>query len=182
MYKNLLLNIILISKLLFAIYLLIILLSYDPYDLSWLYNTTQTKIHNFGGNNGALLADILFFTLGVVAYITPFIIMNLCWIIFYQYHNQKYINYFTISVKLIVIFIWIMSSCSLLYLFKINDIWYFASGGILGIAIIENTKQYLDLHSYILMLIFLWITGFYLYFGKPLIQFFKNLVFLIKRF
>ncbi|MDK2124508.1 DNA translocase FtsK [Parachitinimonas caeni] len=51
-----------------AIYLVLILASYNPQDPSWSHSATQAPVHNHGGALGAWLADVLLYTFGMSAW------------------------------------------------------------------------------------------------------------------
>jgi S-DNA-T family DNA segregation ATPase FtsK/SpoIIIE len=51
-----------------ALYLALILFTFDRSDPSWSHATTATQIHNAGGHAGAWLADVLLYLFGVSAY------------------------------------------------------------------------------------------------------------------
>ncbi|MDX1606102.1 MAG: DNA translocase FtsK 4TM domain-containing protein [Candidatus Competibacterales bacterium] len=54
-----------------ALYLLLALLSYSPADPAWSRTGSATELHNLGGMVGALLADLLLYFAGYVAYLFP---------------------------------------------------------------------------------------------------------------
>lgn len=74
-----LLEALLILIVLFAVWLMAALLSFNPSDPSWSQTARHEPIHNLGGMPGAWLADTLFFIFGVMAYTIPVIIVGGCW-------------------------------------------------------------------------------------------------------
>ncbi|MDX5626530.1 MULTISPECIES: DNA translocase FtsK 4TM domain-containing protein [unclassified Brenneria] len=126
-----LLEAILIVVALFAVYIGVALLSFSPSDPSWSQTAWHEPIHNLGGVAGAWLADTLFFVFGVLAYAIPPIMLCLCWSAFRQRDNQNSVDYFTFSLRLIGTLALILTSCGLAAL-NIDDLYYFASGGVLG--------------------------------------------------
>ena len=74
-----LLEALLILIVLFAVWLMAALLSFNPSDPSWSQTAWHEPIHNLGGMPGAWLADTLFFIFGVMAYTIPVIIVGGCW-------------------------------------------------------------------------------------------------------
>ncbi|HGU3802693.1 TPA: DNA translocase FtsK 4TM domain-containing protein, partial [Escherichia coli] len=66
-----LLEALLILIVLFAVWLMAALLSFNPSDPSWSQTAWHEPIHNLGGMPGAWLADTLFFIFGVMAYTIP---------------------------------------------------------------------------------------------------------------
>ncbi|MXP66293.1 hypothetical protein FD729_00650 [Pantoea sp. Nvir] len=133
--------------LLLSVYLMVSLVSFNPSDPSWLQTAWNKKISNFGGRIGAWLADTLFFIFGIIAYVIPLVIISLFWIISRQYEKQSGFDYFEIGLRLIGMLLLIFTTCGLAAL-NANDIFYFASGGVIG-----------SLVSYIIALRFSPLTG-----------------------
>ncbi|WP_154970782.1 DNA translocase FtsK [Klebsiella michiganensis] len=129
---------------LFAIWLMAALLSFNPSDPSWSQTAWHEPIHNIGGTPGAWLADTLFFIFGVMAYTIPVIIIGGCWFAWRHQENDEYIDYFAVSLRLIGALALILTSCGLAAI-NADDIWYFASGGVIG-SLLSTTLQPL-LHS-----------------------------------
>ncbi|HFE3209947.1 TPA: DNA translocase FtsK [Klebsiella quasipneumoniae subsp. similipneumoniae] len=129
---------------LFAIWLMAALLSFNPSDPSWSQTAWHEPIHNLGGAPGAWLADTLFFIFGVMAYTIPVIIIGGCWFAWRHQENDEYIDYFAVSLRLIGALALILTSCGLAAI-NADDIWYFASGGVIG-SLLSTTLQPL-LHS-----------------------------------
>lgn len=112
-----------------SLYLMTILISFDPADPSWLQITTwHGFIHNFGGIIGARFSDFLFFVFGILAYSIPFLILLYLWRIYIQ---VAHITFFTIFCELIGLLVLLFICCGLLNLI-IGDFFYFSSGGIIG--------------------------------------------------
>jgi len=110
---------------LFAIYLMVSLVSFNPSDPSWSQTAWHEPIHNLGGSVGAWLADTLLFIFGVMAYAIPPVIIGLCWITFRQRDRQDYIDYFAVGLRLIGVLALVVTTCGLAAL-NVDDIWYFA--------------------------------------------------------
>ena len=124
---------------LFAIWLMAALLSFNPSDPSWSQTAWHEPIHNIGGTPGAWLADTLFFIFGVMAYTIPVIIIGGCWFAWRHQENDEYIDYFAVSLRLIGALALILTSCGLAAI-NADDIWYFASGGVIG-SLLSTTLQ-----------------------------------------
>ncbi|HDU4941013.1 TPA: DNA translocase FtsK [Klebsiella pneumoniae subsp. ozaenae] len=149
---------------LFAIWLMAALLSFNPSDPSWSQTAWHEPIHNLGGAPGAWLADTLFFIFGVMAYTIPVIIIGGCWFAWRHQENDEYIDYFAVSLRLIGALALILTSCGLAAI-NADDIWYFASGGVIG-SLLSTTLQPL-LHSSggTIALLCLWAAGLTLFTG-----------------
>ncbi|HDE1059765.1 DNA translocase FtsK [Klebsiella quasipneumoniae] len=149
---------------LFAIWLMAALLSFNPSDPSWSQTAWHEPIHNLGGAPGAWLADTLFFIFGVMAYTIPVIIIGGCWFAWRHQENDEYIDYFAVSLRLIGALALILTSCGLAAI-NADDIWYFASGGVIG-SLLRTTLQPL-LHSSggTIALLCIWAAGLTLFTG-----------------
>ncbi|EJK1072943.1 DNA translocase FtsK [Salmonella enterica] len=149
---------------LFAVWLMAALLSFNPSDPSWSQTAWHEPIHNLGGAPGAWLADTLFFIFGVMAYTIPVIIVGGCWFAWRHQSTDDYIDYFAVSLRLIGVLALILTSCGLAAI-NADDIWYFASGGVIG-SLLSTTLQPL-LHSSggTIMLLCIWAAGLTLFTG-----------------
>ncbi|HDZ1035518.1 TPA: DNA translocase FtsK [Klebsiella pneumoniae] len=149
---------------LFAIWLMAALLSFNPSDPSWSQTAWHEPIHNLGGAPGAWLADTLFFIFGVMAYTILVIIIGGCWFAWRHQENDEYIDYFAVSLRLIGALALILTSCGLAAI-NADDIWYFASGGVIG-SLLSTTLQPL-LHSSggTIALLCIWAAGLTLFTG-----------------
>ncbi|HGP1543451.1 TPA: DNA translocase FtsK [Salmonella enterica] len=159
-----LLEALLILIALFAVWLMAALLSFNPSDPSWSQTAWHEPIHNLGGAPGAWLVDTLFFIFGVMAYTIPVIIVGGCWFAWRHQSTDDYIDYFAVSLRLIGVLALILTSCGLAAI-NADDIWYFASGGVIG-SLLSTTLQPL-LHSSggTIMLLCIWAAGLTLFTG-----------------
>ncbi|MEM6159829.1 DNA translocase FtsK 4TM domain-containing protein [Erwinia sp. P6884] len=159
-----LLEALLIVVALFAVYLMVALMSFNPSDPSWSQTAWHEPIHNLGGGVGAWLADTLFFVFGVMAYAIPPVILGLCWITFRQRHEQDYIDYFAVSLRLIGVLALVVTTCGLAAL-NADDIWYFASGGVIGSLLSNAMAPWFNGAGGTLTLLCIWAAGLTLYTG-----------------
>ncbi|EMY2573858.1 DNA translocase FtsK [Escherichia coli] len=159
-----LLEALLILIVLFAVWLMAALLSFNPSDPSWSQTAWHEPIHNLGGMPGAWLADTLFFIFGVMAYTIPVIIVGSCWFAWRHQSSDEYIDYFAVSLRIIGVLALILTSCGLAAI-NADDIWYFASGGVIG-SLLSTTLQPL-LHSSggTIALLCVWAAGLTLFTG-----------------
>ncbi|WP_227927562.1 DNA translocase FtsK [Escherichia coli] len=159
-----LLEALLILIVLFAVWLMAALLSFNPSDPSWAQTAWHEPIHNLGGMPGAWLADTLFFIFGVMAYTIPVIIVGGCWFAWRHQSSDEYIDYFAVSLRIIGVLALILTSCGLAAI-NADDIWYFASGGVIG-SLLSTTLQPL-LHSSggTIALLCVWAAGLTLFTG-----------------
>ena len=159
-----LLEALLILIVLFAVWLMAALLSFNPSDPSWSQTAWHEPIHNLGGMPGAWLADTLFFIFGVMAYTIPVIIVGGCWFAWRHQSSDEYIDYFAVSLRIIGVLALILTSCGLAAI-NADDIWYFASGGVI-VSLLSTTLQPL-LHSSggTIALLCVWAAGLTLFTG-----------------
>ncbi|EMS7070750.1 DNA translocase FtsK [Escherichia coli] len=159
-----LLEALLILIVLFAVWLMAALLGFNPSDPSWSQTAWHEPIHNLGGMPGAWLADTLFFIFGVMAYTIPVIIVGGCWFAWRHQSSDEYIDYFAVSLRIIGVLALILTSCGLAAI-NADDIWYFASGGVIG-SLLSTTLQPL-LHSSggTIALLCVWAAGLTLFTG-----------------
>ncbi len=159
-----LLEALLILVALFAIYLMVSLVSFNPSDPSWSQTAWHEPIHNLGGSVGAWLADTLLFIFGVMAYAIPPVILGLCWITFRQRDRQDYIDYFAVGLRLIGVLALVVTTCGLAAL-NVDDIWYFTSGGVIGSLVSNAMAPWFSSAGGTLTLLCVWAAGITLYTG-----------------
>ena len=115
----------------FAMYLMLVLFSFDRADPGWSQTGYQTPVRNLGGSVGAYLSDLLLNLFGLVAYTLPFVLAITGWVLFQKYHRLMQLDYLTLGLKFIgfiMLYIGITSIASM----NFDDIYYFSAGGILG--------------------------------------------------
>lgn len=127
------------SIVIIALYLMVILISFDPSDPSWLQTDWSGSIHNWGGIIGAQCSDFLFFIFGMLAYIIPICISLYMWKIYMQ---QACITIFMIILEIIGILLLLSICCGIIHHIFINDIFYFSSGGVIGYTLCDWISSY----------------------------------------
>lgn len=159
-----LLEAVLIVVTLLAAYLMAALLSFNPSDPSWSQTAWHEPIHNLGGGIGAWMADTLFFTFGVLAYAIPVIMVMLCWAAFRQRDASEHVDYFALSLRLIGTLALILTSCGLAAL-NVDDLYYFASGGVIGSLFSNAMLPWFNGVGATLTLLCIWAVGLTLFTG-----------------
>ncbi|EFE08593.1 FtsK/SpoIIIE family protein [Citrobacter youngae ATCC 29220] len=159
-----LLEALLILIALFAVWLMAALLSFNPSDPSWSQTAWHEPIHNLGGIPGAWLADTLFFIFGVMAYTIPVIIVGGCWFAWRHQASDEYVDYFAVSLRIIGVLALILTSCGLAAI-NADDIWYFASGGVIGSLLSTTLQPMLHSSGGTLTLLCIWAAGLTLFTG-----------------
>ena len=148
----------------FAVWLMAALLSFNPSDPSWSQTAWHEPIHNLCGAPGAWLADTLFFIFGVMAYTIPVIIIGGCWFAWRHRASEDYIDYFAVSLRLIGVLALILTSCGLAAI-NADDIWYFASGGVIGSLLSTALQPMLHSSGGTIALLCIWAAGLTLFTG-----------------
>lgn len=159
-----LLEALLVVVAIFAAYLMAALVSFNPSDPSWSQTAWHGPIHNWGGGVGAWMADTLFFIFGVFGYAIPPIILCLCWAAFRQRDNQDFVDYFALSLRLIGTLALIVTSCGLASV-NVDDLYYFASGGVIGSLLSTAMTPYFNNVGATLVLLCVWAAGLTLFTG-----------------
>ncbi|MBB1199924.1 DNA translocase FtsK [Enterobacteriaceae bacterium 89] len=149
---------------LFAIWLMAALLSFNPSDPSWSQTAWHEPIHNLGGMPGAWLADTLFFIFGVMAYTLPVMIVGGCWFAWRHQASDEYVDYFAVALRLIGVLAMILTMCGLAAI-NADDIWYFASGGVIGSLLSTALQPMLHSSGGTLALLCIWAAGLTLFTG-----------------
>lgn len=134
------------SIMIISLYLILILISFNPADPSWLQNNSwHGFVYNIGGVFGARISDFLFFTFGILAYIIPLAMLFYLWKF---YKKNIHISIFTMLCELLKLSMLLSICCGCLNLIIVDDFFYFSSGGIIGcvlcdwIFFCENKMQF----------------------------------------
>ncbi|MBQ0957083.1 DNA translocase FtsK 4TM domain-containing protein [Serratia symbiotica] len=160
-----LLEAVLIVIAVFAVYLMVALLSFNPSDPSWSQTAWHEPIRNFGGGIGAWMADMLLFIFGVIAYAIPPIMLVLCWVAYRQQRgSSEYIDYFALSLRLIGTLAMVFTFCGLAAL-NVDDLYYFASGGVIGSLLSNAMLPQFSGVGATLVLLCIWAAGVTLFTG-----------------
>lgn len=148
----------------FAFYLMVALISFSPSDPSWSQTAWHGPIHNLGGWLGSWFADTLFFTFGVLAYALPPIMLFFCWSAFAQRDRRDYVDLFGLSLRLIGSLVLLLTSCGLAAI-NVDDLYYFASGGVIGSLLCNTILPWFNVIGATLALLCVWASGLTLFTG-----------------
>lgn len=165
-------NYILVSGIIIiALYLIIILISFNFADPGWLQTTWHSTIYNSGGIIGARIADFMFFTFGVLAYIIPVFIFLYFWRIYMQF---VHITIFIILFELLGLLVLLFLCCGLINYLIIDDFFYSAPGGIIGCILCDWISSYNSFMCYLNLVLFMFgIFSAPLWFNRFFINFLK---------
>ena len=147
-----------------AVFVSISLISFSPVDPSWSQQQWVAEIQNEGGRVGAWTADVLFYVFGLLAYLIPFIVSILAWVLFWKPKFTLDIDYLNLSLRIIG-FLFTVFSLSGLASLNFNDFHYYPSGGLVGDIIAQSMLGFFSLLAVNLSLLTLFISGITLLFG-----------------
>jgi len=121
-----------VTTTLLSLYLLLALYSFNPMDAAWTQTAVSGISKNWMGHTGAYLADILFFSVGFLAYSLPFLLAVLGYVLFKAHHKIRGIDFFTLGLRFIGFFLTafgVLASASI----NFDDIHQaFSAGGVIG--------------------------------------------------
>lgn len=142
----------------FAIFLFLALASFNPADPSWSQTAYEGTIHNAAGSIGAWFADALLFAFGFVAYLIPFGLAALGYMMFRQPHKLLELDYLAVGLRLIGLVLTLVGSSALASL-NFNDIYSFSAGGVVGDVISTSLLPYFNVIGTTLLLLTFLCTG-----------------------
>lgn len=151
-----------------ALFVLLSLFTYQLSDPGWSHaSRSGSAIANSGGQVGAYLADALYFAFGYFAYLLPFAIVYIAWVILKDFHAVKAIDRTVLMLRSVGFVLMTAGGCGLLSLepqIKAVDSIH-SAGGIIGQAVGGGWYQMLNLHGATLLLFAMllvgitWLTG-----------------------
>ena len=142
----------------FAIFLFLALASFNPADPSWSQTGYEGTIHNAAGAIGAWFADALLFAFGFVAYLLPFGLAALGYMMFRQPHRLLELDYLAVGLRLIGLVLTLIGASALASL-NFSDIHSFSAGGIVGTVISVSLLPYFNFIGTTLLLLTFLCTG-----------------------
>jgi len=142
----------------FAVFLFLALTSFHPADPSWSQTGYQGSIHNSAGAIGAWFADALLFSLGFVAYLLPFGLAGLGYMMFRRTHKLLELDYLTVGLRLIGLVLTLVGASALASI-NFDNIYQFSAGGVIGDVISSSLLPYFNLLGTTLLLLTFLATG-----------------------
>ena len=127
------------ASLIFALYLLISLFSFNADDSAWSYSISNTVIQNHAGAVGAYIADFLLSVFGYFGYLIPFLFLMSGWRLYQTRLNQKTFDHFIFSIHLIGVLLLFVGGCGILWMHFNANTWLPSeirgAGGIIGYTV-----------------------------------------------
>lgn len=142
----------------FAIFLFLALASFNPADPSWSQTGYEGTIHNAAGAIGAWFADALLFAFGFVAYLLPFGLAALGYVMFRQPHRLLELDYLAVGLRLIGLVLTLIGASALASL-NFSNIYSFSAGGVVGDVISLSLLPYFNVIGTRLLLLTFLCTG-----------------------
>lgn len=115
-----------------AAYVLISLISYDPQDSGPFSVSNSETVHNYGGSNGAVLADVLLNIIGYLSYLIPVGLVFIGWMIYRQKEVTQEPSWVDTLIKAGGFVSALLSGCALAYMYINTHDAIFTGGGIVG--------------------------------------------------
>jgi len=160
-----------------ALYVVLVLVSYDKLDPAWSHSSSVTEVHNLGGHVGARLADILLYVFGISAYWWAVFFLFATW---WGYKRIDSVNLsdrrsFFIAACGFVILLIASSGMEALRFYSINAVLPLAPGGMLGSIISKTAVNALGFIGGTLILLMLIAIGITLFSGLSWVKLFERL-------
>ena len=144
-----------------ALLVVLSLVTYSPADPTWLHHSNfATGFTNAGGQVGAYVSDSLYFLLGYMAYLLPFGVAYVSWLILQDHRAFRNVSKLALSVRACGLILLIIGGCGLFSLLQGLDV-----GGILGRTIALGFNRALNAQGAALSLLAIclvgvtWLTG-----------------------
>jgi DNA segregation ATPase FtsK/SpoIIIE, S-DNA-T family len=145
-----------------ALFVLLSLFTYQISDPGWSHaSKSGASIANSGGQVGAYLADTLYFVFGYFAYLLPFTIVYVAWVVTKEFHSFKALNKTIIALRAIGLILMVAGGCGFLSLepqIKALDSVH-SAGGIIGQVVGGGWYQMLNMHGATLVLLAMFLVG-----------------------
>jgi len=121
-----------------SVFLFLALLTYHVSDPGWSHTKSVEHVTNMDGYVGAWLADVLFFTLGYIAYALPLMLAYISWLFFRYVSTDENVSYSLFLLRIFGFSLILAAGSSLLSLYLADYRLPEGSGGILG-AVLSGT-------------------------------------------
>jgi len=142
-----------------ALFIFLSLMSFHQADPGWTQTGLQPTIQNWMGPAGAKLADLLFFSLGYLAYSLPFLFALIGWLAFKQIKQLLDLDFLNIGLRLIGV-IFMAIGISGLASINFDDMYYFSAGGLFGDVISSALLPQFSFVGTTILLLSFFATGF----------------------
>lgn len=160
----------LLSGLVLALFLFLVLFSYDPRDAGFFSSGNGEGIlHNWGDATGAWIASFLLFLFGVFAYVVPFGVALVSWVVFRIRLTRTVVNRRQLLISSASLLLFLSTGAALASLYLNGQQWFvvlpYSGGGMWGYALSHLLVSLVDRLATTLLLLaffllsFSWIIG-----------------------
>ena len=157
------------ASLIFALYLLISLFSFNADDSAWSSSVSNGDIQNHAGAVGAYIADFLLSVFGYFGYLIPFLFLMSGWRLYQTRSNQKTFDHFIFSIHLIGVLVLFVGGCGILWMHFNANTWLPSeirgAGGIVGYTVGPVLLKLTGFDGSTLIMLALFMIGLTLYTG-----------------
>lgn len=165
-----------------AIFVLLALLSYQPSDPAWSYQTTQGEVQNLTGIVGAYVADILLAFFGYFGYIIPLFIVYGIWIIFVENQSFAYSSILLMIMRLLGMLISLFAGSAMASLvLQAPNYLPQGSGGIVGTYSVNYLVSYFNHAGTLIITMTVFCLGLTMYSGNYWFKIIGWLIYFITR-
>ncbi|WP_137938973.1 DNA translocase FtsK [Chitinivorax sp. B] len=150
-----------------AIYLVLVLLSYNPSDPGWSHSATRPELHNRGGQVGAWVADVLLYLFGMSAWWWVVFCVSAIWWGYKRIDRVMTSSRPVLIIGMIGFLLLLIASCGIesLRLYSIHVALPMAPGGLLGEVVGNKLHQIFGFTGATLVMLAMMAIGFSLYSG-----------------
>jgi S-DNA-T family DNA segregation ATPase FtsK/SpoIIIE len=141
------------------------LFTYDPADPGPTQATSVTAIHNGVGRVGAWIADALFFTFGLPAYLFTVMVFFFGWMIYREEKTQVELTKLDFGLRFSGFLATLVTSCALATLHFSSAEFTSSAGGVIGQAVGESLVGVMKLLGASTLLFCLWVAAVSLFLG-----------------
>ncbi len=148
-------------------YLVLVFYTYDQADPGWSHSSTETQLHNAGGQFGAYFADLLLYVFGLSAWWWVTYFLYVVWWGYRRIENGEESDRRSLLVASAGFLLTITASSAVeaLRLYTLQAALPLAPGGMLGIILSETAAQALGFSGATLAMLVFWGIGFSLFTG-----------------
>ncbi|AEG31750.1 DNA translocase FtsK [Thiomicrospira cyclica] len=170
-------DVIFIAGITLALFILLVLYSYDPNDLGFQQAGQSGVVLNFGGATGAWLSSILFYVFGIFAFAWSLGLLVISWLVLRNRRNDEF-DIARIALSLVGVVLVVVSGSALASLFVSPDATWvalpFYAGGVVGFELSKFLVSQFDLLATTLLLIALMAVGFSLALARSWLSIFEQ--------
>jgi S-DNA-T family DNA segregation ATPase FtsK/SpoIIIE len=160
-----------------ALYLLLVLVTYEPADPGWSHSVRTTEIHNAGGVIGAYIADLMLYLFGVSAYWWIILCGALVAWGFSRIENADAGDRRSYAIVLTGFLILLLASSGIeaIRLYSVHATLPLAPGGVLGAVVGQGIARGLGFTGGTLVLLLAFAAGFSLFSGMSWLRVLERL-------